>query len=315
MIEARDLPLLIVFASVVRHGSFTAAAEELGMSKSLVSENIRTLEERCGVQLLERTTRRMRLTQVGEQVMSTATQIVNATRGLDAILEEHRSTPVGTLRIATTHDLGTLLVAPLCAKLALIHPQLGIDIVSDDHSHDLIANRVDLAVRLGQPKESGHVIRPLAHIPEPILAAPSLAAQWSHVIRPRDLQGAPWARHSLVSRTDSLTFIGPKGETEEVPLQLRAQCNTGEGVRALLLQGVGIGVLPEYLVAEELQRGALVRLCPGWIWKEVMLYVELAQAKRKPRRVQLFMQALTDTFSPGGTDGSSPFWQRVRRPT
>lgn len=314
MIEARDLHLLVTFASVIRHGSFTTAAQELGMSKSLVSENVRTLEERCGVQLIERTTRRMRLTQVGEQVLSTATQIVSATRGLDAVLEEHRSAPVGTLRVATTHDLGSLLVAPLCAKLAIQHPQLGIDIVTDDMSHDLIANRVDLAVRLGQPKESGHVVRPLALIAEPICAAPSLASEWSHVVRPRDLEGAPWARHSLVSRGDSLTFRGPKGEEEEVKLKLRAQCNTGEGVRALLLQGVGIGVLPEYLIAEDLQRGALLRLCPGWIWRQVQLYVELAQAKRKPRRVQLFLQALSDALSPTGSEGTSPFWQKLRRP-
>lgn len=314
MFEARDLHLLVTFASVVRHGSFTTAAQELGQSKSLVSENIRCLEERCGVQLIERTTRRMRLTQVGEQVLSTATQIVNATRGLDALLEEHRSSPVGTLRVATTHDLGSLLVAPLCAKLALLHPQLGIDIVTDDVSHDLIANRVDLAVRLGQPKESGNVVKPLALVSEPIVAAPPLASQWSHVVRPRDLEGAPWARHSLVSRSDTLTFLGPKGEKEDVKLQLRAQCNTGEGVRALLLQGIGIGVLPEYLIADDLQRGTLLRLCPGWIWKQVQLYVELAQAKRKPRRVQLFLQALSDALTPNRTDGTIPLWQRLRRP-
>ena len=93
-----------------------------------------------------------------------------------------------------------------------LHPQLGIDIVTDDVSHDLIANRVDLAVRLGQPKESGNVVKPLALVSEPIVAAPPLASQWSHVVRPRDLEGAPWARHSLVSRSDTLTFWVQRGK-------------------------------------------------------------------------------------------------------
>jgi DNA-binding transcriptional LysR family regulator len=301
--QARDLPLLAVFAAVIRHGSFTAAAKALELSKSLVSENIRQLEERCGVRLIERSTRKLRLTQVGEQVLGTATAISEAARSLDTILEEHRNAPVGMLRIATTHDLGSLLVAPVAARLAVLHPQMTVDIVSDDLSQDLIASRIDVAVRLGVPRESGNVVRPLALIPEPIVAAPALAASYSGVSRPRELAGAPWARHSLVSRSDSLTFRGPKGETDTVPLTLRAQSNTGEGVRALLLSGVGIGVLPEYMVIEELRRGALVRLCPGWIWKQVTLYAELPSAKRKPRRSQLFLEALIATISATGTEG------------
>lgn len=314
--HARDLPLLAVFAAVIRHGSFTAAAKALGLSKSLVSDNVRMLEERCGVRLIERSTRRLRLTQVGEQVLVTATAISDAARSLDAILEDHRNAPVGTLRIATTHDLGSVLVAPVAAQLVLQHPQLTVDIVSDDLSQDLIASRIDVAVRLGTPRESGNVVRTLAYIPEPIVATPALASSYATASRPRELAGAPWARHSLVSRSDSLTFLGPKGETDTVPLTLRAQSNTGEGVRALLLAGVGIGVLPEYMVVEELRRGTLVRLCPGWMWKQVTLYAELPSAKRKPRRSQLFLQALIETISAKGTEGRGGAigWHRFTNP-
>ncbi len=310
--QAKDLPLLAVFAAVVRQGSFTAAARVLGQSKSMVSESIRQLEERCGVRLLERTTRKLRLTQVGEQVLMTATAISEAARTLDSILEEHRSAPVGTLRIATTHDLGSLLVAPVAARLGLQHPQMSIDIVSDDQSQDLIASRVDVAVRLGTPKESGNLVRKLARIDEPLLAAPSLASMLKTASRPRDLHGAPWARHSLLPYNGSLTFHGPKGETDTVTFAQRAQSNTGEGVRALLLAGIGVGVLPEYLVVEELKRGALVRLCPGWIWKQVTLYAELPSGKRKPRRVQLFLQALQETFATPQDDGPGGLWHRFQ---
>jgi DNA-binding transcriptional LysR family regulator len=297
MLQPREIPLLAIFASVVRHGSFTSAARELGLSKSVVSDNVRMLEERCGVRLLERSTRRLRLTQVGEQVLSTATVITEATRSLEAILEEHRSAPVGTLRVATTQDLGPRLVAPVAARLSQQHPQLTIDIVADDLQHDLIAGRFDLAVRLGVPKESGHVIKRLTRYAEPLLAAPSIAESLRKATRPRELQGAPWVRHTLIARSDTMTFVGPRGEKDEVTLSLRAQINTGEGVRALLLAGVGIGTLPEYLVADDLQRGALVRLCPGWLAKDLTLYAELPSAKRKPRRVQLFLTALQEAFA------------------
>lgn len=305
MIQPRDLPLLAIFASVVRHGSFTAAARELGLSKSMVSEHVQTLEERCGVRLLERSTRRLRTTQIGEQVLATANAVADAARDLDAILEEHRTAPVGTLRIATTHDLGPRLVTPVAARLARQHPSLIIDIVTDDQPHDLIAGRFDLAVRLGAPRDSGQIMRRLAAVTEPIVAAPAVADTLAHVTRPRDLAGAPWVRHALVARGETLTFHGPRAEQEEVTFALRGQANTGEGVRALLLAGVGVGMLPEYLIAEDLARGALRRLCPGWIWKQVSLYVEMPSTRARPRRVQLFLAALKEALAAHGTFGTS----------
>jgi DNA-binding transcriptional LysR family regulator len=303
MIEPRDLPLLAVFAAVVRCGSFTAAARELGLSKSVVSDQVRALEERCAVRLLERTTRSLRLTQVGEHVLGAATAVVAATRDVEAILEEHREAPVGTLRVATTHDLGPRFVAPVAAALAARYPELRVDIVADDAAHDLIAGSFDLAVRLGAPRDSGYVMRRLGTTVEPVVAAPALADRYPSASRPRDLNGAPWACHSLLARGDVMTFRGPRGEQEEIAVSVRAQANTGDGVRALLLAGVGFGALPEHLIAEDLQRGALVRVCPEWIWKQVTLYAVLPSAKRRPKRVTLFLAALKEALVSAGLPG------------
>src|SRR6267154_696234 len=105
MFSHRDLPLLTVFAAVVRRGSFTGAAGELGLSKSVVSDNVRVLEERCGVRLLDRTTRQMRLTDVGAEVLAAATAVNDAARSIGAIVDGRRGAPAGTLRIASTHAL------------------------------------------------------------------------------------------------------------------------------------------------------------------------------------------------------------------
>lgn len=295
----RDLPLLVTFAAVVRRGSFTAAARELGLSKSSVSEQVRALEERCGVRLLERSTRKVRPTQVGEQVMATAAIVADASCSLDAVLEDHRDAPVGTLRVATTQDLGPRLVAPVAARLAVQHPRLRVEVTSDDSTRDLVQEGFDVAVRLGEPRLQGRVVVRLGQVPEPIVGTPALANAWSAARRPRDLRGAPWVHHALLAGTEVMSFIGPRDAREEVAVERRAHANTGEGVRALLLHGAGLGVLPEYMVADDLRAGALVRVCPDWLWKRVSLFVELPSSRQKPRRVRLFVDAIKHAVAEG----------------
>ncbi len=290
MLKARDLPLLSVFAAVARQGSFTAAARELGLPKSVVSENVKALEQRCGARLLERSTRRLALTEAGVRVLASARRIEEAMQELSASLEEDRG-PSGTLRVACTHDLAAGLVAAVAAELVVEHPALRIELVADDVAHDLIEGRCDVAVRLGSPRDSSYVIKRLATIDEPIVAAPALAERYRDAARPRELQGAPWVRHALISG-ETMTFVGPRGQKDEVDVSIRAQANTGHAVLALLVGGAGLGVLPRHMVAEDLGRGTLVRVCPVWVWKRVELYA-LVPSREHPRSsVKVFVAAL-----------------------
>ncbi|MBI5497973.1 MAG: LysR family transcriptional regulator [Deltaproteobacteria bacterium] len=300
MISPRDLPLLASFAAVARRGTFTAAARDLGLAKSVVSDQVRALEERCGARLMERSTRRLRLTQVGEQVLGVAASIEHATRDLDALLEEHRRAPVGTLRIATIHDLGARFVTPVAARLALQHPQLRLDIVADDSPHDLIAEGFDVAIRLGMAADSDLVMRRLGVMVEHVVASPAVADRYAAVHRPRELAGAPWVRHAVASSGETFRFQGPRGEVDEVVVSVRATANSSEGMRGLLRAGVGLACLPDDLVDDELRRGALVKLCPEWVWQRVTLYALLPSARRQPRRVELFLAALKEALATAG---------------
>ena len=297
--RSRDLPLLSVFGSVARQGSITGAARELGLSKSVVSEQLRALEDKCDARLLERSTRSLRLTQIGEQLLAVSASLADAARQVDAILDEHRDGLAGTLRIATTHDLGQRVVAPAMSVVAKDHPELCIDMCTDDAPHDLIGERFDAAVRLGAPKDSQLVLRKLCTFEEPIVAAPALAARYEKANRPADLAGAPWVRHALVQTISSWTFRGPRGGKDEIEVDVRAQANTGDGVRALLVAGLGCGVLPAYQLSDDIERGALVVLCPGWSWKTVTLYALLPSRKR-PKRVELFLSAVQTTVKRRG---------------
>jgi molybdate transport repressor ModE-like protein len=292
VLRPRDLPLLAVFAAVARRGSFTAAAKELGLSKTVVSDNVRALEERCGVRLIERSTRQMRLTQVGEQVLQAASGVADAAREIDTILEEHRDAAVGTLRIATTHDLTPRLVMPVASRLARSHPKLRLEVHSDDAIHDLIAEQFDLAVRLGAPRDSAQVIRKLGYDVERIAAVPALADAFGEVTRPQQLAAAPWVRHAVVTRDTAWRFRGPRGQLDQLAPTIRGEANTGDGVRALLLGGVGFGVMPNYMIADELARGTLVTVCPQWVWRRLTLYALLPSKQRQPKRVGLFLDAV-----------------------
>jgi DNA-binding transcriptional LysR family regulator len=271
MLTPDDAPLLAVFAAVVRRGSFTAAAAELGLAKSVVSERVGRLEARCGARLLERTTRRLRLTEAGAEALAAAGRVDDALGAFSRSLDASRREPVGRLRVATTSDLGATLVAPVVARLVSAHPKVRVEVLADDAPRDLLETGVDVAVRMGAPRASSFVLRRLATLAEPLVAAPALARRLGDPERPRDLIGAPWVRHALFTGP-TMRFTGPDGAVEEVPIDVRAEANAGPTLLALLLHGAGVGVMPEHALREHLYHGRLARLCPGWHWKKVTLY-------------------------------------------
>lgn len=296
MIAASEGPLLVAFAAVVRGGSFSAAAAALKLSKSVVSERVRQLEERCGARLLERTTRRMRLTEAGALVLAAATRVEDALAQLSRSLEARQREPAGLLRVATTIDLGPQLVGPAVARLVAAHPRVRVEVVSEDAPRDVLESKVDVAVRLGAPRASSFVVRKLAVLREPIVAAPALADALAGATRPRELAGAPWVRHSLVAGP-VLQFVGPGGAREEITPEVRAEANTGATVLSLLLAGAGVGVLPEHLVREHVRDGRLVVLCPGWIWKKVVLYALTPSRPSQSPALRAFLAALRDQIA------------------
>ncbi len=296
MIGSTDGPLLAVFAAVARAGSFSAAAATLGLSKSVVSERVRMLEERCGARLLERTTRRVRLTAAGAEVLDATTKVEDSLGLLSRSLDERRTEPTGVLRVSTTNDLGALLVAPTVARFVAAYPKVRVDILAEDSARDLIETGIDVAVRLGAPKSSSFVARKLAVLEEPIVAAPALAGQLGAAARPSALADAPWVRHSLLS-TATLRFTGPGGRRDELKPTFRAQANTGSTLLSLLLHGAGVGVLPEHAIREHVHERRLVVLCPGWSWKQVTLYTLVpSRAAQHPAR-RAFIAMLQDQLA------------------
>jgi DNA-binding transcriptional LysR family regulator len=157
----------------------------------------------------------------------------------------------------------------------------------------VLGDKVDIAVRLGAPKASTLVVRKLATLIEPIVAAPSLADALGPVSRPRDLAGSPWVRHSLITPA-TMRFLGPGGAIDELAPPVRAEASSGSTLLSLLVHGAGVGVLPEHMLRRHLQEGRLVRLCPGWIWKRIALYaLTPSKASQRPA-IAAFLAMLRD---------------------
>jgi DNA-binding transcriptional LysR family regulator len=292
MLSPRDLPLIPVFVAVADAGSFTAAARGLGLAKSVVSEHVRTLEERCGVRLLERSTRSLHLTQVGEQVLDAAKGVLATVRSLEQVVEGHRSAPTGTLRVTLPHDpLLSAMVAPIAASLSRQHAALNVDLVLDDAVHDLVSEGFDVALRLGSVSESSYVVRRLASEPEIIVASPLVMEQHEGVSSPRELGGAPWVVHTGLAVRSSRTFRSQRGEKAQISVKVAATTNTQVALRDLLLSGAGFGIAPLHSVRDDIRAGRLQHVCPGWTHRKLYLHA-LLPTRHSPPRVRLFLAQL-----------------------
>lgn len=300
MLEARDQHLLFVFAAIVRNDSFTGAATELGVTKSVVSTHLRTLEERLGVRLMERTTRRRRLTQVGAEVYETAARMVALSASVSSLVESRHEGPMGTLRIGAQTDLGTRFVTPVLAELCRKYPELDVELYYDDRTIDLVDTPVEVTVRLGVPKDSALISKKIADDEEIIVAAPALSKNWAPN-KPGDLRTAPWLEHREVP-SKRVLFRGPKGGRSVVSIvHHRAVVSTVSAAIDLARAGVGFVILPEILVGAMLREGALVRVLPGWRRRKVGVYVLRPSREHTPPRVRVFIDAMTKALSAHGS--------------
>jgi DNA-binding transcriptional LysR family regulator len=300
MISPRDLPLLPVFVAVASLGSFTAAARELRLAKSVVSKHVATLEERCGVRLMERSTRRLRLTQIGEQVFDVAQQVLASVRTLEQVVEGNREAPSGTLRVTLPLDPWlSAMVAPVAAGLVRGHPSLKVELVVDDAIRDLVAEGLDVALRLGTLRESSYVVRRLGSEQEIVVAAAGVFDELAALKNPRGLGSVPWVVHSALRVPSSWSLRTEGGEKAQVNVRVIASTNTVIAMRDLLLAGAGVGLLPAHTVREDLKTGRLLRVCPGWYHRRLSLHA-LLPTKHSPPRVRLFLAALAAATRPLG---------------
>lgn len=259
-----NLNRLGVFVALVRAGSFTAAAQQLGTTKAMVSQHLAKLEEELGVTLLVRSTRKMSLTDAGERFHEDCARVLADAEAAIARLGECRDTPMGVLRVAAAGDHGPAIVAPALAAFAERYPQVSVELVVGDALVDLIAERFDLSIRLGWLRDSSLRAAKLASFRQCLVASPGYLARHGTPQTPAELAAHRWIALTILNSPTRWTFTEASGTEHAVQMRAAASANTTLAAHGFVVAGMGISVLPDYVVADDLEAGRLVALLPGF---------------------------------------------------
>jgi DNA-binding transcriptional LysR family regulator len=256
--------LLTTFSAIVSAGSISAAATRLGCGKSVLSRQLARLEADLGARLIQRTTRKLTLTEVGKVVLLEAQQIDRALSNVAQISGQFQQEVRGPLRVACPRPLGQRHLVPLITEFTRLHPLVEVTLLVEDRMSDLIAEQIDVAIRVAQLEDSTLVARKLADNPRVLVAAPAYLARAGLPTVPEDLAHHDcllWTRENRVYDEWPLSL---DGTTTLVRVQGRIRINDGMALVATACSGAGVTLLDRLLVEPELASGELVELLPAY---------------------------------------------------
>jgi DNA-binding transcriptional LysR family regulator len=261
-----DLNDLYFFVQVVDHGGFAPAARTLGLPKSRLSRRIQLLEERLGVRLIQRSTRRFAVTGIGQEYYQHCTAMLVEAAAAQDVIERSHAEPQGMVRLSCPPALVCFKVGDIIARYMAAHPRVLVHLESTSRPIDVIAEGFDIALRVRFPplEESDLVMRVLAESAQRLVASPALVSQSSGPLIPADLAGLPSVDFGPPQRTHQWRLDGPKGEMALVSHQPRLITDDLVQMRLAALRGVGVGQLPAFVVDEDLAAGTLVDIIPQW---------------------------------------------------
>ena len=289
---------MAVFAEIVGCGSISAAARRLGSTPSAVSQQLRQLERSLGLVLLHRSTRRLTLTEAGERYYPACAAMLEQARSADLALQRLRDAPEGELRLAAPIGFGDLLATALEPLRG--HPRLHLHLLLDDTPIDLIAERVDLALRVGRLSDSSLVARRLGELPRVLCAAPRYLHERGWPQAPEALEGHDWL--GLTPRgghADSHVFLGPQGARAEVRVSPRVLASQVTVLQALALEGWGLYVGMAGDVRGAMEAGRLVPVLPDWRLEPAAVFAVTPRRGEQPAKVRHALQALQRHFGSG----------------
>ena len=281
-----------VFTAVVDATSFVAAGEALGMSKAAVSRHVSDLEQRLGVRLMHRTTRKLSLTPEGEVFLARCRDILSNIEASEAEISTHRVTASGMLKVSVPVSFGIRHLAPLWSEFMDKHPGVTLDVQLSDRVIDLVDEGFDLAVRIARLPDSSLISRRLASTRLVLCASPSYLQRRGTPQHPSELSEYDVMSYSLLSMGDLWQFQGPKGAVS-VKVRPRMRSNNGDTCMAAALQGAGIQLQPMFLIEKQLARGELVEILPDFRSIELDIYAVYPSRKFVLPKVRTLVDFLT----------------------
>jgi DNA-binding transcriptional LysR family regulator len=281
---------------VVEAQGFSAAAKRLDSTPAAVSRRIKALEQRLGVRLLQRTTRTLKLTEAGELYFREVSRLLGDLRAVEEQLDEVTGQASGELRIVAPMSFGQRRLAPVVVRFALMHPKLRVTLRLEDRATDIVAEGIDLAVRIAYPSDSSLVARPIASVPRYFCASPAYLARRGTPRAPRDLLQHDCLHYNVISEREEWTFGGTEGD-ETIVLKAVFCSNNGDVLAEAALQGLGIALLPDFIVADALADGRLVRVLEGRERSPLTLSVLYPSRQHVPAKTRLFIDHMVSQFA------------------
>ncbi len=291
---------LAVFARVVEQKSFTAAAASLRLSKSAVSKQIARLEQHLGTQLLQRTTRRLQLTETGRIVQVHAERLLAEAQAVEAAVQNLQEAPRGVLRVNLPMSFGLSHVAPLLPELLAQCPDLKIEASFNDRRVDLLEEDVDAAIRIGALADSSLNARRLAPARVVYAAAPAYLEKFGTPKHPDELKWHHCLIYSYVSEPEIWRFSSPAGAPPSIAVRVQGPltANNGDALRLAALAGSGIARLPSFVIGPDIAAGRLVPLLEEFRLPDLGIYAVYPAQRHLTPKLRAFIDFFAARFGP-----------------
>ena len=282
------------FVEIVDQGSLTRAAENLDLSRAMVSRHLESLERWLGARLLHRTTRRVSLSAAGEEALPRLRQMLELAADLQAVAGVRRSEATGKLRVTTSLSFALPVLTQALVDFQSRHPRIEVDLLTLDRAVDLVSERIDLAVRITNRLDDGVVARRLATCRSALCAAPAYIAARGFPAAPADLAAHSCITHAFGTRAEYR--LGDAGRMVTQAVHGILSGNETAVVKQAALAGAGIAMLPTYFVGDELRRGTLVRVLPAHEPETLGIHAVFLSRQHQPLPLKLLIDFLAERF-------------------
>ncbi|MBP8278510.1 MAG: LysR family transcriptional regulator [Propionivibrio sp.] len=298
-----DLNLMAIFARVVEAGSFAEAARRMATSRSAISKAVAKLEKELGARLLNRTTRYLSLTEIGASVSEHCTRMLSEAEQARKLVDSLTTAPRGLLRVSASVAFGTLHIAPALAVFLSRYPEIRIDLTITDRWVDLAEEGYDVAIRVTGAPPPNWVARKLAPVRRKLCATPGYFDQRGVPQSPADLIHHNCLDYTRSGEQGHWRFTGPDGDIS-VPVTGPLHVDDDEALSQAVLGGLGIGLLPTFIIGKDLQSGKLQAALSEYIPVEQHVYAMYLPTRHLPSKVRVFIDFLLTHI------GTDPYWDR-----
>lgn len=288
------LEAMSVFVRVVERGSFSAVARELGTTQPTISKQISALEQRLGGRLIARSTRQLSLTDEGQRYYQQCRDILAAIDNAEHSFQTGREAVAGPLRVASSVSFGRLQLAPRLRGFLQVHPQVSVDLQLSDQNVDLLSEGVDVAIRIGELKDSNLIARQIGLTRRLTVASPAYLAQHPGPQTPEELAQHNCLLFTLLKQFDTWSFDDGR---YSVQVRGNVHSNNSEAIREMVLSGLGISLSPSWLYREDIDAGQVVQILPNYTPSSLPIYAVFPANRRQSARVRAFVDFLAEAFA------------------